>query len=83
MASGSDRIVGGSLILISVFIFTYYSFWTLVLPFVDSTHALHIYFPAPEWAIRIPVALLVAGVSVIMGFISLVMIKSRSKKKGA
>ncbi|KAI9001895.1 dolichol phosphate-mannose biosynthesis regulatory [Gaertneriomyces semiglobifer] len=81
MANISDRIVGGFLILFSLAVFLYYSIWTLVLPFVDATHPIQNYFLAPEWAIRVPVILLIVGVSAIFGFISLVMIRSDRKKK--
>ncbi|KAI8592519.1 hypothetical protein HDU88_004523 [Geranomyces variabilis] len=81
MGSISDRALGAALIGIAMTVFVYYSLWVLVLPFVDPSHPFQAYFPPPEWAIRIPVFLLVTAVSVVISFISLVMIKSGRKKK--
>ena len=50
-------------------------------PFVDVGHPLHDCFPLREYAIKIPVVLLIIGVSVILSFLSLVMIKSSRKQK--
>ncbi|KAI9143759.1 dolichol phosphate-mannose biosynthesis regulatory [Paraphysoderma sedebokerense] len=52
-----------------------------MMPFVDEGHPLHGFFPPREYAIKIPVVLLIIGVSVISAFISLVMIKSNLKKR--
>jgi hypothetical protein len=50
-------------------------------PFVDEGHSLHSYFPARELAIKIPVVLLIVGITLVFTFISLVMIKTAQKKK--
>ncbi|KAI8929332.1 dolichol phosphate-mannose biosynthesis regulatory [Entophlyctis helioformis] len=81
MATTSDRLVGGLLLLISFVVFSYYTAWVFLLPFVRPEHALHGYFLSSEWAIRIPVLLLVVGLSGIFGFISLVLLRSGNKKK--
>ena len=49
-------------------------------PFVDSDHPLQNVFPPREWAIRIPVILILLGASVVGSFLSMVMIKSNRKK---
>jgi hypothetical protein len=52
-------------------------------PFFDKYHQIHKYFPHPEWAIKIPVILLVGGVTLIFAFISNVLrnaAKKNSKK---
>lgn len=79
----------------AAFVFLYYSTWALAMvinprleypahtqPFVDEGHVLHSYFPPRAYAIRIPVILLILGLTVVSSFLALVMIKSaRSKRK--
>jgi dolichyl-phosphate mannosyltransferase polypeptide 2 regulatory subunit len=49
-------------------------------PFVDDDHFLHSLFLPREWAIRIPVILVILGSTVVGSFLSVVMIKSNRKK---
>lgn len=49
-------------------------------PFVDDGHPLHSLFPPREWAIRIPVILILMGTAVVGSFLSFVMIRSNRKK---
>lgn len=49
-------------------------------PFVDLDHPLHSFFPPREWAIRIPVILILLGSAVVGSFLSVVMIRSNRKK---
>ncbi|KAI8814523.1 dolichol phosphate-mannose biosynthesis regulatory protein [Cladochytrium replicatum] len=81
MASLADRLVGGFFLFVSVLVFVYYSVWALLLPFVDVSSHIHSLFPPRVWAIRAPLLLLVIGVTVIVSFISLVMIRSAAQKK--
>jgi len=53
----------------------------LTKPFVDTGHPLHDLFLAREWAIRIPVALLLTGSAVVGSFLGMVMIKSQRQRK--
>ncbi|KDP30381.1 hypothetical protein JCGZ_17110 [Jatropha curcas] len=76
----ADRAVGFFLSFISLSIFTYYTFWVIILPFVDSDHFIHQYFLPLEFAILIP---LVAGVALfcfLCVFVGIVMVKSKKKK---
>ncbi|GJN06668.1 hypothetical protein PR202_ga24422 [Eleusine coracana subsp. coracana] len=76
-----DKAVGFLLTLTSLSIFTYYTFWVIILPFADSDHFIHKYFLPQEYAILIPVfagVFLLALLSVFVGF---VMLKSKKKKK--
>ncbi|KAK3832533.1 MAG: dolichol phosphate-mannose biosynthesis regulatory protein-like protein [Linnemannia elongata] len=84
-ASGQDKVVGASLLTFSTVVFVYYTLWAIVMPFVDESYFLHDYFPRREYAIRIPCVLLVFGLTVILTFLSMVMIKSKKKveKKSA
>ncbi|KAF9874117.1 dolichyl-phosphate mannosyltransferase polypeptide 2 [Colletotrichum karsti] len=61
-------------------IFTYYSIWTLLMPFVDDDHPLQNIFPPRVWAIRIPVILILVGCAVVGSFLGTVMIRSNRKK---
>ncbi|KAJ1855994.1 Dolichol phosphate-mannose biosynthesis regulatory protein [Coemansia sp. RSA 1822] len=79
MAQVNDKLIGAAMLGIGTFVFTYYSIWTLVMPFVDEDHAVRKLFP-PQWfAIAIPVFLLAVGVTGIFGFLSFVMLKSGKK----
>ncbi|TKA32334.1 hypothetical protein B0A50_01440 [Salinomyces thailandicus] len=75
-----DRIVGLAMLVLATTVFLYYTIWTLLLPFVDSKHPIQSFFPAPVWAIRIPVILLLLGGAVVGSFLSVVMIRSNRKK---
>ncbi|KAL7610445.1 dolichol-phosphate mannose synthase subunit 2 [Lactuca sativa] len=79
----ADRAVGFILASISVTVFTYYSFWVIVLPFVDSDHFVHSYFLPQEYAILLPVYAGVSLICFLSVFIGYVMLKSNSKKKKA
>jgi dolichyl-phosphate mannosyltransferase polypeptide 2 regulatory subunit len=69
------------MLLISISVFTYYTIWTLLMPFVDVGHPLHNYFPPREYAIKIPVALLLFGLTGVFSFLASVMIRSGKKQK--
>ncbi|KAG7235550.1 hypothetical protein INR49_002597 [Caranx melampygus] len=56
-ATGVDQAAGMSLVIFSLLLFTYYSIWVIVLPFVDSDHVLHKYFLPREYSVILPVSL--------------------------
>nr|GMC81719.1 dolichol-phosphate mannose synthase subunit 2-like [Ipomoea batatas]GMC84020.1 dolichol-phosphate mannose synthase subunit 2-like [Ipomoea batatas]GMC85842.1 dolichol-phosphate mannose synthase subunit 2-like [Ipomoea batatas] len=76
----ADKAVGLLLAVTSLSIFTYYTFWVIILPFVDSDHFVHKYFLPQEYAIIIPVFAGVALLSFLSMFIGYVMLKSKKKK---
>ncbi|XP_072953897.1 dolichol-phosphate mannose synthase subunit 2 [Typha angustifolia] len=76
----ADKAVGFMLSAISLSIFTYYTFWVVILPFVDSDHFIHKYFLPQEYAIFIPVFAGVTLLSFLCVFIGFVMLKSKKKK---
>ncbi|KAI4997987.1 hypothetical protein ACQJBY_031745 [Aegilops geniculata] len=78
-----DKAVGLVLTMTSLSIFTYYTFWVIILPFVDDDHFVHQYFLPQEYAIFIPVFAGVVLLSFLSIFIGLVMLKSKKKKKAA
>ncbi|KAJ3693648.1 hypothetical protein LUZ60_009128 [Juncus effusus] len=75
-----DKAVGFLLTIISLSIFTYYTFWVIILPFVESEHFIHQYFLPTEFAILIPVFAGLALLCFLCVFIGLVMLKSNKKK---
>ncbi|KAL9126325.1 MAG: hypothetical protein Q9217_004609 [Psora testacea] len=75
-----DKLVGLAMLIVATTVFLYYTTWTLLMPFVDSDHPLHAYFPPRVWAIRIPVILILIGSAVVGSFLSVVMIRSNRKK---
>ncbi|KAL5551038.1 hypothetical protein UlMin_001214 [Ulmus minor] len=76
----ADRAVGFFLSLISLSIFTYYTFWVVILPFVESDHFIQQYFLPQEYAVLIPVFAAVVLLSFLSIFIGSVMLKSKKKK---
>jgi len=75
-----DKLVGLAMLTAASVIFLYYTVWTLLMPFVDTDHPLHALFPPRVWAIRIPVILILLGVSVVGSFLGVVMIRSNRKR---
>ncbi|KAK4859991.1 hypothetical protein QYF36_015490 [Acer negundo] len=76
----TDKAVGFLLSFISLSIFTYYTFWVIILPFVDSNHFIHQYFLPHEYAIFIPVFAGVVLLCFLCIFIGFVKLKSKKKK---
>ncbi|OAQ70168.1 dolichol phosphate-mannose biosynthesis regulatory protein (DPM2) domain-containing protein [Pochonia chlamydosporia 170] len=75
-----DKLVGLAMLVAASVVFLYYTIWTLIMPFVDEYHALQDFFLPREWAIRIPVILVLLGSAVVGSFLGLVMIRSNRKK---
>ncbi|KAJ3779274.1 dolichol phosphate-mannose biosynthesis regulatory [Lentinula raphanica] len=67
------------MLLTAAFVFTYYTTWAILLPLVDSSNAIHDYFPAREWAIRLPLFILVVGLSGIGFFVGSTVTKEKRK----
>ncbi|WVZ71491.1 hypothetical protein U9M48_020076 [Paspalum notatum var. saurae] len=76
-----DKAVGFLLTLTSLSIFTYYTFWVIILPFVDSDHFVHKYFLPQDYAILIPVFAGVVLLSFLSVFVGLVMFKPERTSK--
>ncbi|EGN95948.1 hypothetical protein SERLA73DRAFT_59512 [Serpula lacrymans var. lacrymans S7.3] len=68
------------MLLVAAFVFVYYTSWAIILPFFDATSPVHDYFPAREWAIRLPAFILVLGLSGIGFFVGSTVIKENRKK---
>ncbi|KAJ8700119.1 Dolichol phosphate-mannose biosynthesis regulatory protein [Pleurotus ostreatus] len=76
----SDKALGGLMLLAAAFVFTYYTTWAILLPFLDSDSPVHNFFPAREWAVRIPAFLLVVGLSGIGFFLGATIVKENRIK---
>ncbi|XP_047426481.1 dolichol phosphate-mannose biosynthesis regulatory protein [Mugil cephalus] len=81
MATGVDQAVGMSLVVFSILLFTYYTLWVIVLPFVDSHHILHKYFLPREYSVILPGIAAVILLLFIGAFTAVVMLKNRKPKK--
>ncbi|XP_021050239.1 dolichol phosphate-mannose biosynthesis regulatory protein [Mus pahari] len=83
MATGTDQAVGFGLVAVSLIIFTYYTTWVILLPFIDSQHVIHKYFLPRAYAVLLPLA---AGLLLLLFvglFITYVMLKSQKTTKKA
>ncbi|XP_055055468.1 dolichol phosphate-mannose biosynthesis regulatory protein [Misgurnus anguillicaudatus] len=81
MATGTDQVVGFGLVAFSLSLFTYYTIWVIVLPFVDRDHVIYSYFLPREYSVILPgvaalIVLLLIGI-----FIMVVTWKNRKPKK--
>ncbi|PBK78203.1 hypothetical protein ARMSODRAFT_873888, partial [Armillaria solidipes] len=76
----SDKALGGAMLLAAAVVFTYYTTWAILLPFFDPASQIHDFFPAREWAVRLPAFILVVGLSVIGFFIGSTVIKEKRKQ---
>nr|XP_020474463.1 dolichol phosphate-mannose biosynthesis regulatory protein [Monopterus albus] len=81
MATGVDQAVGMSIVVFSLLLFTYYSVWVIVLPFVDSDHILHKYFLPREYSVILPGIAAVILLLCIGAFTAVFMWKNRKPKK--
>ncbi|ODV87390.1 hypothetical protein CANARDRAFT_26789 [[Candida] arabinofermentans NRRL YB-2248] len=75
-----DKLVGLSMLLIANLIFIYYTVWTFVLPFINEESFIQLLFPPRDFAIKIPVLLLILGTSLVGLFIGSVLVKAQKKK---
>ncbi|XP_068561805.1 dolichol phosphate-mannose biosynthesis regulatory protein isoform X1 [Cebidichthys violaceus] len=80
-ATGVDQAVGVSLVVFSLLLFTYYSVWVIVLPFVDDDHVLHEYFLPREFSVILPGVAAVMLLLCIGAFTAVIMWKNRKPKK--
>ncbi|KII88476.1 hypothetical protein PLICRDRAFT_110173 [Plicaturopsis crispa FD-325 SS-3] len=78
--AASDKVLGGAMLFTASFVFVYYTVWAILLPFFDKSSPIHDFFPAREWAVRLPAFLLVVGLSAIGLFIGSTIVKENRKK---
>ncbi|KAM9207528.1 dolichol phosphate-mannose biosynthesis regulatory protein [Dugong dugon] len=83
MATGTDQVVGLGLVAVSLIIFTYYTVWVILLPFIDSQHVIHKYFLPRAYAVAIPLAVGLLLLLFVGVFITCVMLKNQKVAKKA
>uniref|UniRef100_A0A1A8GD88 Dolichol phosphate-mannose biosynthesis regulatory protein n=1 Tax=Nothobranchius korthausae TaxID=1143690 RepID=A0A1A8GD88_9TELE len=83
MASGADQAVGMSLVVFSLLLFSYYTVWVIVLPFVDSDHPLHRCFLPREYSVILPGVAAVIFVLFVGAVTTFIMWKDHKPKKVA
>ena len=74
LASGSQRMpnVGAIGFALTVAAYLYYSLWVLLTPFVEKDVVwFHNLFPDTWWALAVPTALLVLGVTCVITFVGI------------
>ncbi|XP_066568892.1 dolichol phosphate-mannose biosynthesis regulatory protein [Amia ocellicauda] len=81
MASGVDQVAGMGLVGFSLMLFTYYTIWVIILPFVDSDHVIHRYFLPREYSVILPGVAALVLVLFVGTFIGVVTWKNRKPKK--
>jgi len=69
MAGLMDRVVGLFFVIVSLVVFTYYTTWALILPFLSKNHRLHDFFLPHVYAIYSPILLLIVGVTGVSWFL--------------
>ncbi|XP_077478712.1 dolichol phosphate-mannose biosynthesis regulatory protein isoform X2 [Stigmatopora argus] len=79
-ATGVDQAAGMSLIVFSLLLFTYYSIWVIVLPFVESDHVLHKYFLPREYSVILP-GIAAVVLLLCIAFTAVVLWKNHNPKK--
>ncbi|WRT64793.1 uncharacterized protein IL334_001727 [Kwoniella shivajii] len=68
------------MLFIAGFVFIYYTIWALLLPFLSSDSPVQSLFPAREWAIKLPLLILLSGISAVGLFFARVMLSEARKK---
>ncbi|CAL1568145.1 unnamed protein product [Knipowitschia caucasica] len=81
MATGVDQAAGMSLVVFSLVLFTYYSVWVIILPFVARDHFLHKYFLPREYSVILPGVAAIILLICVGAFAAVVLWKNRKPKK--
>ncbi|KAI9477744.1 MAG: dolichol phosphate-mannose biosynthesis regulatory [Benjaminiella poitrasii] len=81
MHGSLDKLVGAAASAVAFFIFTYFTTWAFVTPFLSEDHPIQKYFLAHDYAIYLPAALLCAGVSLITAFFIKATSQNKNKQK--
>lgn len=65
------------LLIVVTLVYFYYLVWIALTPFLESDSEILRWFPEKEWAVKVPVILLILGFTVVMSFVSIKMINYR------
>ncbi|XP_072015465.1 dolichol phosphate-mannose biosynthesis regulatory protein-like [Amphiura filiformis] len=77
-ATGLDQLVGLGMVALAALVFSYYTVWVIVLPFVEAEHFLHQFFLPKLFAVLVP---LIGGVAVLLCLGTFVAYTMLTKKK--
>lgn len=69
------------MLAVATAVFTYYTAWVFVLPFVDEQNVLQRFFLSRDYAIKLPSLLLLIAALGVGLFVGNVLIKSAQKEK--
>ncbi|KAL4609323.1 dolichol phosphate-mannose biosynthesis regulatory protein [Arapaima gigas] len=81
MATGADQVAGMSLVAFSLLLFSYYTVWVIVLPFVDSDHMVHSFFLPREYSVILPGVAALVFILCVGLFVGIVTWKNHKPKK--
>lgn len=76
-----DKLVGLVMLAVATAVFVYYTAWVFVLPFVDESNQLQSFFLPRDYAIKLPIVLLVLAGTAVGTFIGSVLVKKSKKAK--
>lgn len=76
-----DKLVGLVMLAVATAVFVYYTTWVFVLPFVDDSNVLQSFFLPRDYAIKLPILLLVLAGAAVGTFIGNVLVKKNQKAK--
>ena len=64
-----SHLAGQCILTFSCLLFFYYTFWALILPFLDDPHIVRtLLFPDPKWVPAIPACMFVVGIGSLLIF---------------
>ncbi|RKP30601.1 putative dolichol phosphate-mannose biosynthesis regulatory subunit [Metschnikowia bicuspidata] len=66
---------------VAIAVFSYYSAWVFLLPFLDDDNLLQSFFLPREYAIKLPLLLLLLGFLAVGAFIGKVLNNAQQEKK--
>lgn len=66
---------------VAAFVFTYYTAWVFVLPFINEDNILNQFFLPRNYAIKLPILLLFIAALGVGTFVGKVLIKNQQKQK--
>ncbi|KAI9219818.1 dolichol phosphate-mannose biosynthesis regulatory [Blastocladiella britannica] len=79
MANAQDKLVGSVFIAIAAFVWSYYTVWAFLMPFLDEQHPLQSFFLPQEYAVLLPTLLVAIAVTGVAGFIGMSVVKKQRK----
>lgn len=78
---GADKLIGFGMLGVAAFVFTYYTAWVFVLPFIIEDNILNQFFLPRDYAIKLPILLLFIAALGVGTFVGKVLIKNQQKQK--